>query len=106
MKLIKTWLKDDLFLALISNIWIPHDPGNRSTAAFQFAMNIRNLKDVIKVWAVDKWKRVDKELQHIEIELSRIYNMDGGGMMNQMEKDLLIRLEGRRISLLLDKEET
>ena len=68
-------------------------------------MNIRNLKDAIKSWAVEKRKREDSELQQIEIELFGIYNMDGGGMMNPMKKDGLIRLEGRRITLLLEKEE-
>ena len=50
--------------------------------------------------------RWDKDLHQIEFELSRIYNMDGGGMGNQAEDDVLVRLEGRRISLLLKKEET
>ena len=106
LKLKNIWLKDEGFRALISNRWIPFNPGNRSTATFQFAADIRNLKDVIKSWAVEKRKREDSELQQIEIELFGIYNMDGGGMMNQMKKDKLIQLEGRRITLLLEKEET
>ena len=54
---------------------------------------------------VDKRLRVDRDLHQIEFELSRIYNMDGG-MGNQEEKDVLVRLEDMRISLLLKKEET
>ena len=64
------------------------------------------MKDVIKSWVVEKRKREDSELQQIEIELFGIYNMDGGGMMNQTKKDELIQLEGRRITLSLEKEET
>ena len=90
LKLKKIWLKDEGFRALISNRWIPFNPGNRSTATFKFAANIRNLKDVIKSWAVEKRKREDSELQQIEIELFGIYNMDGDGMMNQTKKDELI----------------
>ena len=55
---------------------------------------------------MEKRKREDSELQQIEIELFGIYNMDGGGMMNQTKKDELIQLEGRRITLSLEKEET
>ena len=61
LKFKKIWLKDEGFRAQISNRWIPFDPGNQSTANFQFAVNIRNLKDAIKSWAVDKHKRVDLE---------------------------------------------
>ena len=106
LKFNKTWLKDEGFLDLISTSWIPFDPRNRKTVAFQFATNIKILKDAIKSWAVDKQKRVDRELQQIELEISRIYNMDGGGMLNQMKKDVLFQLEGRRFTLLMEKEET
>ena len=82
LKFNKTWLNDEGFVNLISTHWIPFDPGNRNTTAFQFAANIRLLKDAIKSWAVDKPKKVDRELHQIENELSRIYNMDGGGMLN------------------------
>ena len=95
LKFNKTWLNDEGFVNLISSNWIPFDPGNRISTAFQFAENIRRLKVTIKALAVDKRKRVDRELQHIEIELARIYNMDRGGMLNQMEKDMLVRLECR-----------
>ena len=84
LKFNKASLKDEGFLDLISSSWIPFDPGNRNTAAFQFVMNIRILKDAIKSWAVDKQKRVDRELQQIENELSRIYNVDEGGMLNHI----------------------
>ena len=77
---------------LISSRWIPYDLGNRLSMSFQFAENIRHLKDAIKAWAVDKRLRWDKDLHQIEFELSRIYNMDGGGMGNQVEKDVFVRL--------------
>ena len=84
LKFNKTWLNDEGFVNLISTNWIPFDPRNKMSAAFQFAANIRLLKDAIKSWAVDKRKRVDRELQQIENQLSRIYNLDEGGMLNQM----------------------
>ena len=64
------------------------------------------MKDAIKDWSVDKQRREDSELKQIEKELLAIYDKVGGGMMDQMDKDVLICLEGRRISLLLDREET
>ena len=63
LKFNKTWLRDEGFVNLISSNWIPFDLGNRISAAFQFAENIRRLKVVIKVWVVDKRKWVDRELQ-------------------------------------------
>ena len=54
LKFNKTWLKDESFMAFISNGWAPYDLGNRNSDAFQFAANFRNLKDGIKTWAVDK----------------------------------------------------
>ena len=51
-------------------------------------------------------KREDRELQQIELELSDIYNLDGGGLGNQLDKEVLTQLEGRWITLLLEREET
>ena len=86
LKFKKIWLKDEGFWALNSNRWIPFDLGNQITPNFQFAVNIRNLKDAIKSWVVEKRKREDSEMQQIETELFGIYNMDGGGMMNQTNR--------------------
>ena len=48
LKFNKTWINDEGFVNLISNRCIPYDPGNRLFVAFQFAENIRHLKDAIK----------------------------------------------------------
>ena len=34
------------------------------------------------------------------------YDQEGSGLRNQVGKEALIRLEGRRITLLLEREET
>lgn len=42
----------------------------------------------------------------MEEDLLSIYEGDGGGLISQDSKDFLIRLEGRRNTLLSEKEET
>ena len=53
LKFNKIWLKDESFIDLITNGWAHYELGNRNSAAFQFAENFRNLKEVIKAWAVE-----------------------------------------------------
>ena len=45
-------------------------------------------------------------MKNIEKELVEIHAREGGGFLSQMDKDLLIRLEGRRGILLLEREDT
>ena len=45
-----------------------------------------------------------RKLQQIELELSVIYEQYGGVMTNQVDNEALIRLEGRRITLPLERE--
>ena len=66
LKFNKIWLKDESFIDLITNGWAHFEPGNRSFATFQFVDNFKNLKEVIKTWAVDKRKRDARELQLVE----------------------------------------
>ena len=66
LKFNKTWLKDESIIDLIPNGWVHYAPGNRFTTTFQFAENFRNLKEVIKTWAIDKRKRDARELQLLE----------------------------------------
>ena len=49
--------------------------------------------------------REDRELKLLEEEISRILEGDGGGMMNQETKENLITIEGRRNTLLLERED-
>ena len=84
---------------MITNGWVHFAPGNRNTYAFHFAENFKNLKEVIKTWVVDKRNRDARELQLVEVELSVIYDQEGGGLLNQVDKDVLKRLEGWRITL-------
>ena len=76
------------------------------SAAFQFAENLKRIKDAVKVWAVDKRLREDAELKQVEEDLCLIYEGIGGGYQTQVDKDTLVLLEKRRNSLLMDKEES
>ena len=40
------------------------------------------------------------------MEIVDIMDMEGGGMLNQETKDTLVGLQGRRNTILLEKEET
>ena len=55
---------------------------------------------------MDKKLQEDRELKQVEKDLSELLEKGGGGMLTQMDKDTLIRMEGRRNTLLLEKEET
>ena len=74
-------------------------------ATIHFANNIKRLKVFIKEWAAVKRSREDGELKNVEEELLVIYEGEGGGLSTQESKEVLTRLEGRRYTLLLEKEE-
>ena len=59
----------------------------------------------IKDWAVAKRSKDDAELKQVEAELLVIYEGEGGGFASQEAKEALSRLEGRRNTLLLEREE-
>ena len=80
LKFNETQLKDATFQTLISTKWIPFYPNSRISAAFQFAANIHNLKDVFKAWEVEKRRREDGELKHIEKEIYELLEREGGGV--------------------------
>ena len=105
LKFNKTWLLDESFKNLVLAHWrIFYETLNRS-AAFQFAKNIKRLKGEVKEWAKAKRVREDAELKQIEAELLHIYEGVGGGLLSLESKEAMVLLEGRRNSLLLDKEE-
>ena len=83
----------------------PFEGANDRSAAIQFADNIKRLKVHIKEWSIAKRNRDEAELKSIEAELLLIYEGEGGGFSSLDSKEVLTRLEGRRISLLLEKEE-
>ena len=60
----------------------------------------------IKEWAVAKRNREDAELKNVEADLLMIYEGEGGGLSTQESKEVLSRLEGRRNTLILEKEES
>ena len=78
LKLNKTRLNDDSVKLLISSKWLPYDPSNQRIAAFQFAANIKNLKEAIKDWSMDKRRREDIELKQVEKDLFGLLEKDGG----------------------------
>ena len=47
----------------------------------------------------------DRVLKLLDEEILRILEGDGGELLNQETKENLIRLEGRRNTLLLEREE-
>ena len=55
---------------------------------------------------MEKRCQEDRELEQVERDLSKLLEKDGGGMLTQRDKDTFIRLEGKRNTLLLEKEET
>jgi len=106
LKFNKGWLKDESFINLIKGNWVPFDVQAPLSAAFQFARNIKKLKDLIKSWSFLKRKKEDAELKLLEEDLRQIYESEGGGMESQESKGVLIKLEERRNMLLKEKEET
>ena len=106
LKFNKTWLKDESFRLLILSNWVPFNPDNRLSTAFQFAENFARMKRLIKNWAMEKRRRDDHELRQIEKEIAAIMDLEGGGMLNHESKDNLVGLQGRRNTILLEKEET
>lgn len=75
------------------------------SVAFQFADNFKRIKGHIKSWASAKCIREDTELKQVEFELHGIYEGEGGGHLTPESRDALTLLEGRRNTLLLEKEE-
>ena len=59
----------------------------------------------IKDWAVAKRNRDEAELKSIEAELLLIYDGEGGGFLSHETKEDLSKLEVRRTTLLMEKEE-
>lgn len=86
--------------------WTLFDRELDRSATYQFADNIKKLKRLIKDWAIAKHRREEIELKQVEEDLMRIYESDGGGLISQESKEDLTRLEGRRNTLLSEKEET
>lgn len=106
LKFNKIWLQDESFKNLFLSLWTPFHGDNVRITAFQFADNIKRLKEAIKDWSVAKRIREDAELKHVEAELLMIYEGDGWGLISQESKEAMTNLEGRRNTLLLEKEET
>jgi hypothetical protein len=75
----KTWLEDDSFLGLVKENWIPFQQDRPQSTAFQFAENLKKIKEVVKPWASQKRKNEDKELKEIELELQNSLKKKGGG---------------------------
>ena len=101
----KTWLLDESFKNLVLAHWRIFDETLDRSAAFQFAENIKRLKGEVKEWAKAKRVREDAELKQIEAELLQIYEGVGGGFLTLESKEAMVLLEGRRNTLLLEKEE-
>jgi len=106
LKFNKGWLQDESFKDLLIENWSLFNRESVRSAAFQFADNIKKLKRLIKDWSIAKKRREELELKQLEEELLRLYESDGGGLISQDSKEELARLEGRRNTLLAEKEET
>ena len=74
--------------------------------SLQFAGNFPRIKGLIKKRAGDKRSREDHELRQIEKDIYNIYDLEGGGYVTQESKDSLVNLQGKRNTIVLDKEET
>lgn len=106
LKFNKIWLKDPSFFELVKILWVPFLPRGDLFASFQFARNINHLKKPIKEWAQAKLVKDDQELKEIEETLANVYEEEGGGHMTMSSKELMSRLEGRRNTLLQEREES
>ena len=71
---------DDSFKALVLARWIPFRADSTLSVAFQFAENLKRIKDVVKVWAAAKRLREDLDLKQVEADLRLIYEGFGGGL--------------------------
>ena len=90
---------------ILSN-WVSFNLDIRLPTAFQFAEIFFKLKRLIKNWVMEKRRRDDNDLRQIEKDIVFIMDTEGGGMLNQESKETLVGLQGRRNTLLLEKEET
>ena len=50
LKFNKIWLRDDSFKALVLARWIPFRVDSPLSAAFQFAENLKRIKDAVKIF--------------------------------------------------------
>ena len=105
LKFNKLWLQDETFKNLFLTHWNPITGENERSNSIQFVDNIKRLKVFIKEWETVKRSREDAELKNVEAELLVIYEGEGGGLSTQESKEVLTRLEGRRNTLLFEKEE-
>jgi len=106
LKFNKIWLKDPTFFELVKIIWEPFLHRGDLSSSFHFAKNISRIKKSIKAWAQAKLSRDDQELKQIEESLVGIYDEEGGGHLNSSAKEILSGLEGRRNTLLREREES
>ena len=103
-----TWFEGDNFIFLVKENWIPFQQDCPQSTAFQFAENLKRIKEVVKPRASQKRKNEEKELKEIELELHR-FSKEGGrveGVCYSRVKINILLLQKRRNKLLKEKEDS
>jgi hypothetical protein len=98
------WLKEESFISLVKDHWMPFDANVGAQAGVQFVENIQRIKQATIAWARAKKQRDMQDLIDIEATLQVIYDSEGGGFVSTTSKEELRELEGRRRKLLEERE--
>lgn len=99
-----SWLKEDGFIALTKDIWVPFDSTSGSSASYQLAKNLNSFKKATLDWSIEKMKLDDQELKEVEEALLKVYDSEGGGYLSWEDKELSVSLERKKRKLLGEKE--
>jgi hypothetical protein len=100
------WLKEEIFMALVKEHWIPFDPSSRELVSAHFSSNLKMVKQATITWEHKKIAREEKELKEIEDALKTIFTSTDGGLSSPETKDNLLQLEKKKRKILEDKEAT
>jgi hypothetical protein len=98
------WFKEESFIEMVKELWIPFDSSLGEPTSVHFLSNIKKVKQVAITWAHQKRAREEHELKEIEEALDVIYVTIDGGLSSQESKYNLIRLEKTKRKILEDKE--
>ena len=104
-KLCSAWLKNEEVIQIIQDNWIPFQVEEGSRETVHFYQNLARLKKNLKEWALNKKTQDDQALLQIETELEELQSAEGGGFLNQGDKEKLFSLESNRNRILKEREQ-
>jgi len=97
MKILRVWTP-------VSQSWRRYDTSNGNSALFQFAENLKSVKNVIAEWTKQNSKNSQKELQEIKSQIAELFSQNIRGIFSDDEKKQITVLEETKRKLLEWKE--